>query len=189
MRYALLIRSTLLAGAMTALPAMAQSSMGRLFHTPAERQTLDASRGKAVGANPAAAVTADDQAPPAMPMGRPATMTAEDMGGGPPPGQPGYQAGNAAAYPPGMPPAMTAPQEAATPPSPEQLQLNGVLRTSSGRSTVWLNNVPQSGAANKFSNRNSKALTVTLPSGRRIVLQPGQRYDLAEGRVKDINEP
>lgn len=74
-------------------------------------------------------------------------------------------------------------------PEPEQLTMNGVLRTSSGRNTVWLNNVPQRGAANKFSNRNRQALTVTLPSGKRVVLQPGQRYDLADGRVKDISEP
>lgn len=67
--------------------------------------------------------------------------------------------------------------------------MNGVLRTSNGRSTVWLNNVPQGGGANKFSNRNRQALTVTLPSGKRVILQPGQRYDLAEGRVKDISEP
>lgn len=75
-----------------------------------------------------------------------------------------------------------------TPPPSEQLIMNGVLRSSNGRSTVWLNNQPQRGAANKFSNRDSKAVTVTLPSGKRIVLQPGQRYDLADGRVKDVSQ-
>lgn len=75
-----------------------------------------------------------------------------------------------------------------TPPPSEQLTMNGVLRSSNGRSTVWLNNQPQRGAANKFINRDSKAVTVTLPSGRRIVLQPGQRYDLADGRVKDVSQ-
>ena len=75
-----------------------------------------------------------------------------------------------------------------TPPPSEQLTMNGVLRSSNGRSTVWLNNQPQRGAANKFTNRDSKAVTVTLPSGKRIVLQPGQRYDLADGRVKDVSQ-
>ena len=75
-----------------------------------------------------------------------------------------------------------------TPPPVEQLTMNGVLRSSNGRSTVWLNNQPQRGAANKFTNRDSKAVTVTLPSGKRIVLQPGQRYDLADGRVKDVSQ-
>lgn len=75
-----------------------------------------------------------------------------------------------------------------TPPPSDQLTMNGVLRSSNGRSTVWLNNEPQRGGANKFTNRDSKAVTVTLPSGKRIVLQPGQRYDLADGRVKDVNQ-
>ncbi|MDR7049290.1 hypothetical protein J2X54_001738 [Duganella sp. 3397] len=88
-----------------------------------------------------------------------------------------------------MPMPGSAPAAAATTETvPEQLTMNGVLRSSNGRSTVWLNNVPQRGAANKFSNRDSKAVTVTLPSGRRIVLQPGQRYDLADGRVKDVSQ-
>ncbi len=88
-----------------------------------------------------------------------------------------------------MPMPGSAPAAAATTETvPEQLTMNGVLRSSNGRSTVWLNNVPQRGAANKFSNRDSKAVAVTLPSGRRIVLQPGQRYDLADGRVKDVGQ-
>ncbi|OEZ92242.1 hypothetical protein [Duganella phyllosphaerae] len=88
-----------------------------------------------------------------------------------------------------MPMPGSAPAAAATTETvPEQLTMNGVLRSSNGRSTIWLNNVPQRGAANKFSNRDSKAVAVTLPSGRRIVLQPGQRYDLADGRVKDVSQ-
>jgi hypothetical protein len=69
--------------------------------------------------------------------------------------------------------------------------MNGVLRTSSGRSTVWLNDVPQNAAQSKLTKRGpaSPALTVTLPSGKKVVLKAGQRYDLNEGRVKDINEP
>lgn len=90
-------------------------------------------------------------------------------------------------------PAATAATAAANPAATaaaEQLKLNGVLRTSTGRSTIWLNNAPQRGAAAQINPRDArKALTVTLPSGRRIVLQPGQRYDLVDGRVKDVNEP
>lgn len=87
---------------------------------------------------------------------------------------------------PNAPPAN---EQAAAPPPPPSLVMNGVLRSSSGRSTVWLNDVPQSGAQNHFANRRSSALTVTLPSGKRIVLKPGQRYDLGDGRIKDVNEP
>lgn len=199
-----LIPSTLLACTLTVLAtqAQAQSSLGRLFHTPAERQSLDAGRAK-----PGSSVTAGNGAG----AGNPAAIAPDIMAGAMPPGQSGYQAANQPVGPqtdssagpvagapgkqpatPGMAtpqPSMASSQADAAPPPSEQLQLNGVLHTSSGRSTAWLNNVPQNGAANKFSNRNSKALTVTLPSGRRVVLQPGQRYDLAEGRVKDITEP
>ena len=155
--------------------AWADPNLGRLFNTPAERVALDANRGKAVAAvnaTPAAAPSPSDFLPPGVPgnMGAPA-----------PQGQMPYNAALAT---------LAAGADApATPPPPEQLELNGVVRSSSGRSTVWLNNMPQSGPQNKFSNRNKKALTVTLPSGKKVLLQPGQRYDLADGRVKDINEP
>lgn len=92
----------------------------------------------------------------------------------------------------GQPPMVPADgQQAAAPAAPETLVMNGVLRSSSGRSTVWLNDVPQSGAQNKLSKRGTgaPALTVTLPSGKKVMLKAGQRYDLNEGRVKDINEP
>ena len=160
--------------------ASAQPSLGRLFNTPAERLALDANRGKVAAAANAAPVAAPAQAD-FRPLGVPGNM--------PPPGAPDNM------LPPGAPgnmppaPGMAADTPPAPPPAPEQLQMNGVVRSSSGRSTVWLNNVPQSGPQNKFSNRNNKALAVTLPSGKKVLLRPGQRYDLADGRVKDINEP
>jgi len=167
--------------------AYAEPGLGRLFNTPAERSALDANRGKAAAA--ANGQQAGQQAgqPPqpgaqaeySLPPGVPGNM--------PPPGtqsvQPGMMQPGATPMP-GM-----AAGTPAAPPPPEQLEMNGLVRSSSGRNTVWLNNVPQSGPQNKFSNRNKKALTVTLPSGKKIVLRPGQRYDLADGRVKDINEP
>ncbi|HEX7983330.1 MAG TPA: hypothetical protein VF616_07420 [Duganella sp.] len=153
--------------------ASAQPSLGRLFNTPAERVALDANRGKVAAAANAAPVAAPAQAD-FRPLGAPGNM---------PPPTPD------AMMPPGAAPGMAADAPPAPPPAPEQLEMNGVVRSSSGRSTVWLNNVPQSGPQNKFSNRNNKALTVTLPSGKKVLLRPGQRYDLADGRVKDINEP
>ncbi|MBP1204442.1 hypothetical protein JOD97_002484 [Duganella sp. 1411] len=150
--------------------AGAQPTLGRLFNTPAERVALDANRGKVAAAANAAPVALPSQAD-FRPLGVPGNM--------PPPTVSDAM----------MPPGMAADAPPAPPPAPEQLEMNGVVRSSSGRSTVWLNNVPQSGPQNKFSNRNSKALTVTLPSGKKVLLRPGQRYDLADGRVKDINEP
>ena len=190
-------RTALTAGFLIALCGMAHAepSMGRLFNTPAERSALDANRGKAAaGVAGAAALNAGNQAPPfgtppsdipqqgmQDPMTSPSSQMMQPSAGPmamPPAGMP--------MMPPGVDPAAPA---AEAPPPREQLELNGVLRTSGGRSTVWLNNVPHSGAQNKFSNRNKKTLTVTLPSGKKVLLQPGQRYDLADGRVKDVNEP
>jgi hypothetical protein len=197
---------------LTAGAVQAQASLGRLFNSPQERQQLDRQRGKTPGANGVSVQGAPEvqYSVPGLPPGTPPRMPSEvpaDMPSSVPPGmQPGMPPGMPATMPapPGMPgngsAGMVDPAyagnaagqgtiDAAPAAAPSQLTMNGVLRTSSGRNTVWLNNVPQSGSANKFSNRNRQALTVTLPSGKRVVLQPGQRYDLVDGRVKDISEP
>ena len=172
--------------------AQAQVPLGRLFATPAERQMLDANRGKtqALAPNSQGQQAADDAPLPAPgpPPGEVDALSGkgyDSQGGivqGPVPGA-GAGASGAATGAAG--------QKAAAPPPPESLVMNGVLRTSGGRSTVWLNDVPQSAAQNKLSRRGaaSSALTVTLPSGKKVLLKAGQRYDLDEGRVKDINEP
>jgi hypothetical protein len=179
-------------------PSQAQVALGRLFATPAERQTLDANRGKtqALAPNSQGQQGADDAplpvpGPPAGEMDGLSGKGYDSQGGtiqgpaGPGAGT-GAGAGAGAGGAPGA-----AGQKAAAPPPPEALVMNGVLRTSGGRSTVWLNDVPQSAAQNKLSRRGpaSPALTVTLPSGKKVLLKAGQRYDLNEGRVKDINEP
>lgn len=250
-----------------ALPmAQAQPGLGRLFNTPQERQTIDASRSKSAGSGAAyprggAGLTGElaqteaqrmaGGVSPSMQQGlMPGMPPVQSAPGMPPEMQmpsstgmaqgrlPGLAPDVVPDLPPNMPPGMQAemiamaraaremapaqnqaaamaqqqqqpPQmqqmqqmqqmpmpmpgsssasAADTPQLSEQLTMNGVLRSSNGRSTVWLNNQPQRGAANKFTNRDSKAVTVTLPSGKRIVLQPGQRYDLADGRVKDVSQ-
>nr|WP_315398949.1 hypothetical protein [uncultured Duganella sp.] len=197
--------------------ARAQPGIGRLFNTPAERAALDINRGKA-SVNGAQAAAADTGLPAALPgpysgpsgpSGAAAAAPVPDLPNNLPPElrqallqSASMPVGMDPAAPPGMPPVMPPAMPAATPGMPggvgtasaapepaARLEMNGLVRSSSGRSTVWLNNVPQSGAHNKFSNRNNKALSVTLPSGKKILLQPGQRYDLADGRVKDVNEP
>jgi hypothetical protein len=188
------------------VPVSAQVTLGRLFSTPAERQVLDANRGKAqaLAPNSQAQQAAGDATGTGVGAG-------PGSGPGPGPGEsdglsakrysqdgsapapapaaaPGPAGGPGGAAPPGVAASPAAP---AVPAAPETLVMNGVLRTSSGRSTVWLNDVPQSDTQNKLSKRGpaSPALTVTLPSGKKILLKAGQRYDLNEGRVKDINEP
>jgi hypothetical protein len=185
-------------------PAQAQVQLGRLFATPAERQQLDANRGKTQALAPNSQglqAEADAPGPGSGPGPRPGESDAlsgktYDGQRGDAPGARGAAAPGVAAPPGGAAAtggaqAGAAPAEAAAPEAPEALVMNGVLRTSSGRSTVWLNEVPQSAAQNKLTRRGpaSPALTVTLPSGKKVVLKAGQRYDLNEGRVKDINEP
>jgi hypothetical protein len=147
--------------------AQAQVTLGRLFSTPAERATMEANRGGAAAppANPQ-----DPQQQPGMP-GMPGMPPANG-------GQPGAP-GSAAAVP-------------EAPPPPPVLLMSGVLRRSDNRTTVWLNDEPQYGAQKSTSQRPGAAtpnVTVTLPSGKKIILKAGQRYDLTEGRIKDINEP
>jgi hypothetical protein len=98
---------------------------------------------------------------------------------------------SSAAAPTGVPADPNAAPAAPVAPQAETLVLNGVLRSSSGRSTIWLNDQPQRAGQATYAKpaRNGKGMTVTLPSGQRILLKPGQRYDLNEGKVKDVNEP
>jgi len=136
-------------------PAQAQVTLGRLFATPAERDTMDASRGSRAALLPNSQGVA------------PAPGTA----GGAPMADPNAAAATAAA-------AAAAP---AAPPS--TLTMTGVIRSSDNRGVVLLNGVPQPGL------KAGASVLVTMPSGRKILLKPGQRYDLNESRIKDVNEP
>jgi hypothetical protein len=91
------------------------------------------------------------------------------MAGGPPATDPNAAAAAAAAA------AQAAPSSTLT--------MTGVLRSSDNRSVVFLNGVPQTGL------KAGPQVLVTMPSGKKILLKPGQRYDLNESRIKDVNEP
>lgn len=67
--------------------------------------------------------------------------------------------------------------------APEPVQLNGVVRRSSGRSTVWLNQVPQADANNQLLPDQS--LSLRLSSGRKLIMKPGQSFDPANGSVRE----
>jgi hypothetical protein len=159
--------------ALSATPLRAEPVLGRLFSTPAERAALEARRGSG-GAmstpNTAAALQSIAAADPKAAALLALTAT---------PASPASPATAADANTP------------AAPPPPETLVLNGVLRSSSGRSTIWLNDQPQRAGQAAYARpaRNGNGMTVTLPSGQRVLLKPGQRYDLNEGKVKDVNEP
>lgn len=158
------VLATLLAlvlGAST--PACAQVTLGRLFSSPAERAAQEASRGASAALAPN---SPGEQPTPGMPGGPPMPGAADPAGGA------------------GGPAAASAP--------PPALVMSGVLRRSGSReTTVWLNDQPQVSAQNSLAQRGGAAapgVTVTLPSGKKVELKPGQRYDLNQGRVKDVNE-
>ncbi|WP_445234352.1 hypothetical protein [Duganella rhizosphaerae] len=158
----------LLAGA--ALPASAQQpALGRLFASPAERSALDRQR----DAGPAAA--------PAMPGAAPLPGMADAAAQAQAQAQAAAQAQMAAGMPPPMAAQPTAPAAGAPPSS--SVQLSGVLRGSSGRTTVWLNQVPQSDGAKAGPG---SAVSLRLSSGRQLILKPGQSFDPANGSVQEI---
>ncbi|WP_181373180.1 hypothetical protein [Massilia glaciei] len=87
--------------------------------------------------------------------------------------------------------AQPAPPPAAVPaPPPPPLLLNGILRSSKGKSTVWINGVAQKDEQNGVSPPGTKpSLTMELGTGKRVRLKPGQRYDPAQDGFKDVDEP
>lgn len=82
-------------------------------------------------------------------------------------------------------PMMAAAATAATPPAPppEPAQLDGVVRRSSGKSTVWINQVPY--ADSNAQLRPDQSVKLRLSSGRALVLKPGQRFNPADGTVQE----
>jgi hypothetical protein len=98
----------------------------------------------------------------------------------------------------GMPDAPPAPpvEVVNTPPEPPPpMVLNGVVRRSGGKSTVWINDEPQIGtvlagsavnpAGAAGSPGSPSALSLRTSSGKPVQLKPGQRYEASEDRVRD----
>ncbi len=83
------------------------------------------------------------------------------------------------------------PAEAAPPPPPPPpVTLNGVVKRSSGKSTVWLNQTPQNDDNNQLAMPAADpSLTLRLSSGRKVVLKPGQTLDLGAQAVHDVHAP
>lgn len=76
-----------------------------------------------------------------------------------------------------------APEAAAPAPPPEPALLNGVVRRSSGKSTVWINDVPYADSGAQL--RSDQSVKLRLSSGRALVLKPGQRFNPADGTVQE----
>ncbi|GAO35891.1 hypothetical protein SCT_1287 [Sulfuricella sp. T08] len=73
----------------------------------------------------------------------------------------------------------------------EQITLNGIVRRSSGKTTAWINQLPQN------ENENPQGVTVLktspktsvtpllLPSGKKVNLKAGQTLDITKGKVRE----
>lgn len=75
--------------------------------------------------------------------------------------------------------------------STEEITLNGIVRRSGGKTTTWINQVPQrenenpQGIAVLRSPARSSVVPLQLPSGKQVRLKPGQTYDTTQGRVRE----
>lgn len=90
------------------------------------------------------------------------------------------------------PPAPVVPgQQPVEPPGEAQLTVNGIVKASSGRSTTWINEMPQEGK--KLSHGvlvagergKPAAVTLEVESGKQVRVKPGQTVDRATGMVRE----
>lgn len=77
------------------------------------------------------------------------------------------------------------------PPGPERVSVNGIVRRSDGRSTVWINNravvgTQQPRGINVVPGKNDNSVKLTVPrSGRSFELKVGQTADTVGGTITE----
>lgn len=73
----------------------------------------------------------------------------------------------------------------------EQITLNGIVRRSSGKTTTWINQLPQhenqtpQGIAVRQGQASKPSALLLLPSGRQVNLKAGQTFDATKGKVRE----
>ena len=112
------------------------AELGRMFFTPAQRESLDTARKKNIGGN---SVNESEQS---------------------------------------------------AAPIPQNVSVNGVIKRSDGKSTIWLNNRAvsdkRSGDINVAAGKNDGRVRLTLPDGGRGVdLKVGQTVEIPSGTVQE----
>lgn len=86
------------------------------------------------------------------------------------------------------PAAIVAPPEPVT----EQITLDGFVRRSSGKGTTWINQIPRNeqeisqGIRVRQQLSKPPAVSIWLPSGKRIDLKAGQTFDGVSGKVSEV---
>lgn len=73
----------------------------------------------------------------------------------------------------------------------EQITLNGIVQRSGGKSTAWINQMPQhenetsQGVAVQPGKTSKPSAVLLLPSGKKVQLKAGQTFDTAKGKVRE----
>lgn len=73
----------------------------------------------------------------------------------------------------------------------EQITLNGIVRRSSGKTTAWINQLPQheneapQGIVVQQGQISKPAALLVLPSGRQVSLKAGQTFDTTKGKIRE----
>jgi len=71
------------------------------------------------------------------------------------------------------------------------ITVSGLVTSSRGKSTVWINQVPQrenenpQGITVLKSTARSTVVPLQLPSGKQVRLKPGQTFDTAKDRIRE----
>jgi hypothetical protein len=74
----------------------------------------------------------------------------------------------------------------------EQLTLDGFVRRSSGKGTTWINQIPQNEGKVSQNIRvrqqlsKPPAVSILLPSGKRLDLKVGQTFDHITGKIVEV---
>ncbi len=73
----------------------------------------------------------------------------------------------------------------------EQIILDGFVKRSSGKTTAWINRLPQNenespqGISITGQNTQSGTISMRLSSGKEINLKAGQTFDVVKGRIRE----
>ncbi len=75
-------------------------------------------------------------------------------------------------------------------PVPQNVSVNGVVRRSDGKSTVWINNralsAPQTGGIDVATGKTGDRVKLTVPeSGRSVDLKVGQTVEIVSGTIEE----
>lgn len=77
----------------------------------------------------------------------------------------------------------------------QQITLDGIVKRNNGKSTTWINQIPQNGNKNlqgvQVLQEHSAPSTASLQlsTGKRVNLKAGQTYDIVSGKVEDVIKP